>query len=98
MMFERDNHQTRVTNSSFDNPKFSVDLHSIYLIFLFERACQDAGHGRVIFLNSYFLSGEKGWQVQSPKKPFFGVFLSYLIFIPFLCLKSKNLKKGSLMP
>jgi hypothetical protein len=32
MMFERDIHQTIVKNSSFSNPKFSLGLHSIYLI------------------------------------------------------------------
>ena len=51
MTFDGDIHQTKIKNSSLGNPKFSADLHSMHVIFLFERVCQDAGHYRVSFLN-----------------------------------------------
>ena len=50
MTLKGDIHQTRVKNSSFGDPKFSVQAHSIHLIFvLFERACQDAEHDEALF-------------------------------------------------
>jgi hypothetical protein len=61
MTFKEEIQQTRVKNSSFCNPKFSANLRPIYLIlFLPERACQDAEPDRALFLNAYFLSEKKG--------------------------------------
>jgi hypothetical protein len=61
MPFDRDIHPRRIKNRSSEKPNFAVQAHSIYLIFgLFERVCQDAVQYRAFFLNSYFLSGEKG--------------------------------------
>jgi hypothetical protein len=59
MMFERDIHQTRVKNSSLCVQYFSAQDRAIrFIFFLLERACQDAGHHRVLFPNSYFFSGK----------------------------------------
>jgi len=65
MRFEGDTGQTRVKNSSFCDKGFLVEARTICLIFfLLERACQDAGHHRVLFLNCYLFSEEMGWKVQ----------------------------------
>jgi hypothetical protein len=58
MTFARDIHSTRVRNSLFDNPKFSVDLRPAYLIFcLFERVYLVPVPDRVVFLK-FLLSCE----------------------------------------
>ncbi len=50
MTLTGDIHQTRVKNSSFGDPNFSVPARAISLIFfLFERACQDAQHDEAFF-------------------------------------------------
>ena len=55
MMFERDIQQTRVKNSSLCVQYFSTQVRAIrFIIFLLERACQDAGDHRILFLISYF--------------------------------------------
>ena len=54
-MFERDIHQTRVKNSSLCVQYFSAQARAIrFIYFLLERACQDAGDHRILFLISYF--------------------------------------------
>jgi hypothetical protein len=60
MTFKGDIHQTRVKNSSFGIPKFSVNLHSIYIFFLLlERAYQDAGHDVALFSKLLVFMWEK---------------------------------------
>ena len=50
MTFKGDIHQTRVKNSSFGIEKLYVPARAIFLfLFLFERACQDAGNDVVLF-------------------------------------------------
>jgi hypothetical protein len=50
MTLKGDIHQTRVKNSSFGDPNFSVPARAISLIFfLFKRACQDAEHDDALF-------------------------------------------------
>jgi hypothetical protein len=48
--------------------KFSARYHSIYLIFfVFERACQDAGHDGVLFLKFLLFKRRRG--ITSSRAP-----------------------------
>ena len=59
MTFEEDIDQTRMKNSSFGKPNFSVQVHSRDLIFWFERACEDAVQYRASFFKLLLFKGRK---------------------------------------
>jgi len=51
MIFEGDIYQIRLKNSSFGNPKFSIGVHlTHFILFFFEKACQNAGHDKVLVM------------------------------------------------
>ncbi len=82
----------------FSYKEFSVQCHSIHLVFfLFNRAHQDAGHHRALFLNKlwlyYIYRDLCSWT------PIFAHFVSHWTCEPFFSTKKVKIKKkGSVVP